>query len=85
MNCGKNARKNSATLGFNILVSTPDQKIFRPESWLRTSAISPARLALRIALAPKYTKYTAPKYFTILNASNDCESSTDSPNPAANV
>lgn len=83
MNCGKNERKNKATLGLRTFVIMPVLKSFQLEfSFFSTLEKSKELFFERSAFTPKYIKYAAPKYFIKENAIADFAKIIESPNDA---
>ena len=77
-NCGKNTRKNNATLGFNKLVNIPDKYNLLVLTSVKAGDEVDAGFDKNI-LTPRYTRYTAPAYLMISKAIGDRATISDKP------
>ena len=83
-NCGRNARKNSATFGFRMFVTAPWRKI--AHSLVRSSGLPDTGPALpRNACTPSQIRYAAPANRTISYASGTACNNAASPDAIATV
>ena len=79
MNCGINARKNNATLGFSTFVKTPSRNAANAERGPPRLVAGSSELAVTSMRTPMYTRYTAPTSFTTMNADADVARIADNP------
>jgi hypothetical protein len=70
MNCGRNAAKKIAVLGFSSATRKPSRKILPGDAARGAAAASSVRGA-RSVCTPSQTRYSAPAIFTIVNATEE--------------
>lgn len=80
-NCGRNARKNRATLGFSTLDRIPWTKIVRAPAFDLSVSKAKSDLLWK-AFSPRYIRYPAPANFTARNARADVLKMTARPKAA---
>src|SRR3954464_12692201 len=80
-NCGRKARKNSATFGLSALVRAPCKNTCRSETAALCASALRACACGRESniLAPIKQRYAAPAHFTRVNAPDDAASRAERP------
>src|SRR6185503_9771811 len=84
-NCGRNARKNSATFGLSTLVSRPVRNTAQSLALAKTGAVPSAGARSVIIRMPRYVRYAAPASLMKVNACADAARIAARPYAAASV
>src|SRR2546423_10822070 len=86
-NCGRNARKNSATFGLSALVRAPCKNTCRSETAPPSAIVFKDGACGRDSniLPPIKQRYAAPAHFRTVNAPDDAASRADRPTAAPNT